>query len=83
MRSARGIGRIDAALILHQRSQGAKSITVIHREKSPRGVDTEKERRGIENSASHIERSRGRSSTRGAWQRLKQLELATKCVHQP
>ena len=59
MRSARGIGHIDVALMLHLRSQGAKSITVIHREKSPKGVDVEKERRGIENSASHLERSRG------------------------
>lgn len=59
MRSARGIGHIDVALILHLRSQGAKSITVIHRKKSPKGVDVEKERRGIENSASHLERSRG------------------------
>lgn len=83
MRSARGIGHIDVALMLHLRSQGAKSITVMHREKSPKGVDIEKERRGIENSASHLERSRGASSARGAWQRLKQLELATKYVHQP
>jgi len=47
MRIARGIGHIDAALMLHLRSQGAKSITVIHREKSPEGVDIEKERRGL------------------------------------
>jgi acyl CoA:acetate/3-ketoacid CoA transferase alpha subunit len=42
------IGHIDEALILHLKSQGTKSVTVVHCERCFKGVDVEKERQRIE-----------------------------------
>jgi hypothetical protein len=78
------IGHIDEALILHLKSQGAKSVTVVHCERCPKGIDVEKERRRIKKLGISFREKPGGAALRVEHrQRPKHLELAAKYVHQP
>jgi ferredoxin len=78
------IGHIHEALILHLKSQGAKSVTVVHCERCPKGIDVEKEKRRIEKLGVSFREKPGDAALRVEHrQRPKQLELAAKYVHQP
>jgi hypothetical protein len=46
-------------LILHLKPQGAKSVTVVHCERRPKGIDAERERRRIEKLGVSFRESRG------------------------